>query len=179
MSRILLLGESSVYQNVDATVNAANKHLMAGGGVCGEIFKACGYIKLTSECVKLKTPVRDGGAVITPAFDLKSAKYVIHAVGPDFRSTPNALDKLFDAYYNSMLLLKENGLKSIAFPLISSGIFAGRLEEPASESTKQCCLAYKKFVEDFPNYEIEVLICTYLPRVKDEVQGVFDQVVGK
>lgn len=178
MSKIALLGESSVYQNVDATVNAANKHLVAGGGVCGEIFRACGYIKLTAACVKLKTPVKDGDAVITPAFGLESAKYVIHAVGPDFRTTPNALDKLFDAYYNSLLLVKENGLRSIAFPLISSGIFAGRLENPAQESTRQCCLAYKKFVEDFPDYDIEVLICTYLPRVRDEVQSVFDQVIG-
>lgn len=54
---------------------------------------------------------------------MKNAKHIIHAVGPDFGRTPKAFLELFNAYYNSLVLLKDNGLHSISFPLISSGIF--------------------------------------------------------
>ena len=103
----------------------------------------------------------DGDAVITPAFKLTNAKAIIHAVGPDFAFTPTAFDKLFDAYYNSLCVLKENGYHSISFPLISSGIFGGNLENPVGESTKQCLKAYKKFIKDYPDYEIDVNLCAF------------------
>ena len=83
------------------------------------------------------------------------------AVGPDFRQTPNAFLELFNAYYNSLVLLKDNNLRSISFPLISSGIFAGNLPNPAEESAKQCCRAYKKFTKDYPDYDINVMSCAY------------------
>lgn len=175
MSTIKLLGESSVIQNVDATVNAANNRLLAGGGVCGAIFKAAGMVKLTGACMKIKTPLKDGEAVITPAFNLKNAKYIIHAVGPDFSSKPDAFKELFEAYYNSLIVLKENNLHSISFPLISSGIFGGRLSDPIGESTKQCCRAYKKFVSDYPDYDIDVLLCTYSAGAIKNAQPVFDE----
>ena len=83
------------------------------------------------------------------------------ALGSDFRQTPNAFLELFNAYYNSLVLLKDNNLRSISFPLISSGIFAGKLPNPAEESAKQCCRAYKKFTKDYPDYDINVMICAY------------------
>ena len=61
--------------------------------------------------VAIPTPVKDGNAVITPAFNMKNAKFIIHAVGPDFRQTPNAFLELFNAYYNSLVLLKDNNLR--------------------------------------------------------------------
>ena len=109
---------------------------------------------MTAACSKYKTPLKDGSAVITPAFQMENAKNIIHAVDPDFSRTPTAFKELFDAYYNSLRVLMENELRSISFPLISSGIFGGSLSNPTAESTKQCCRAYKKFIDDNPNYAI-------------------------
>jgi len=161
MSQLTIIHGSCADQTADAVVNAANSGLWEGGGICGVIFKKCGSKDLTNACKSIPTPVPDGGAVITPAFNMKNAKNIIHAVGPDFRNTPRAFLELFNAYYNSLLVLKENNLHSISFPLISSGIFAGSLPNPAGESAKQCARAYNKFVKDFPAYDITVMLCAY------------------
>ena len=161
MSKIELIKGSCADQTVDAVVNAANRGLLAGGGICGVIFSKAGAEELTEACNKHKTPLRDGDAVITPAFNLTNAKSIIHAVGPNFAATPNAFEELFNAYYNSLLVLKENGLHSISFPLISSGIFGGNLENPSAESSKQCFRAYSKFTVDYPDYEIDVKLCAF------------------
>lgn len=161
MSSIELLHASCAEQTVDAIVNAANGGLWAGGGICGVIFRKAGMAELTEACRKYKTPLRDGSAVITPAFNLSNAKAIIHAVGPNFASTPDAFDALFDAYYNSLAVLRENGYHSISFPLISSGIFGGNLADPAGESAKQCLRAYRKFVADHPDYEVSVKLCAF------------------
>jgi O-acetyl-ADP-ribose deacetylase (regulator of RNase III) len=161
MSTIKLIKASCVDQEVDAIVNAANRDLQAGGGVCGAIFCRAGYAKLQEACNKIKTPLEDGEVAITPAFDISNAKYIIHAVGPDFGYTPTAFDKLFNAYYNSMKVLIENNLHSIAFPLISSGIYGGSLENPAGESAEQCVMAYKKILKDYNDYDIDVILCAF------------------
>ena len=161
MSKIEILQGSCAVQDVDAIVNAANRHLQAGGGICGVIFKDAGHDELTEACSKHNTPLNDGDAVITPAFNIKNAKAIIHAVGPNFSVTKEAYEELFKAYYNSLVVLKDNGYHSISFPLISSGIFGGDLPNPPGESTKQCLRAYKKFVEDYPDYEIDVKLCAF------------------
>lgn len=173
MSKIVLIHASCADQTVDAVVNAANDELWAGGGICGVIFEKAGMAELTAACEKYKTPLKDGSAVITPAFQMTNAKCIIHAVGPDFGRTPNAFKELFDAYYNSLCVLKENKLHSIAFPLISAGIFGGRLENPAVESTKQCCLAYLQFVSDYPDYPVDVKLCAFSAREMRSAQPVF------
>lgn len=174
MSKIELLHASCADQNVDAVVNAANSGLWAGGGICGVIFKKAGMSELTSACSSYKTPLNNGEAVITPAFNMKNVKYIIHAVGPDFSVTPTAFKELFDAYYNSLCVLMENGLHSISFPLISSGIFGGSLRNPVGESTKQCCRAYRKFVADYPDYIIDVKLCAFTTNEMTEARQVFD-----
>lgn len=68
----------------------------------------------------------------------------------------------------------DNGYHSISFPLISSGIFGGSLANPVTESTKQCCRAYKKFVDDYPEYEINVLLCAFMPSEMTEAQTEFN-----
>ena len=113
MSKIELLNASCADQTVDAVVNAANDGLWAGGGICGVIFKKAGMSALTAACTKYKTPLKDGSAVITPAFKMKNAKYIIHAVGPNFSVKPTAFKELFDAYYNSLCVLKNNSLHSM------------------------------------------------------------------
>ncbi len=177
MSNITLLNESSISQNVDAIVNAANRKLAPGGGVCGEIFKRANIIDLMIECSYFKRPLPDGSAVITPACQIKNARFIIHAVGPDFSETPTAFKELFEAYYNSLSVLKENDLHSISFPLISSGIYGDVLDNPVAESTKQCLLAYKKFISDYPDYEIDVKVCAYSPESMKEAKPVFESLI--
>lgn len=177
MSRIVLLQASCADREADAVVNAANNRLWAGGGICGVIFRKAGLLELRKACAVYRVPLKDGEAVITPAFRMTNAKYVIHAVGPDFSKTPNAFKELFDAYYNSLLVLMENGLHSIAFPLISAGIFGGALEDPAGESAKQCCRAYQKFVSDHPDYSIRVELCAFTAKEMASAKRIFDAII--
>lgn len=161
MSKIELLNASCADQTADAVVNAANSNLWEGGGICGVIFDRAGADELAAACGKYKTPLKDGSAVITPSFGMKNVKAIIHAVGPDFRVKPRAFAELFDAYYNSLAVLKENGYHSISFPLISASIFGGNLEDAPGESAKQCLRAYRKFTADNPDYDIEVILCAF------------------
>lgn len=127
MSKIELINGSCAEQSADIVVNAANSGLWAGGGICGVIFKKAGMKALTSACSKYKNPLKDGSAVITPAFNMTNAQAIIHAVGPNFAVTPKAFKELFDAYYNPLKVMMDNDYHSISFPLISSGIFGGSL----------------------------------------------------
>lgn len=132
MIKIELINGSCADQKVDIVVNAANSGLWAGGGICGVIFNKAGIAELTTACSKYKTPLKDGSAVITPAFNMTNAKAIIHAVGPNFAVTPKAFKELFDAYYNSLKVMMDNDYHSISFPLISSGIFGGSLSNPVA-----------------------------------------------
>ncbi len=161
MSQIQLIHGSFADIKADAIVNAANRFLAAGGGICGVIFRKAGYDALEEACGKYKTPLQDGDAVITPAFGLKNAKSIIHAVGPDFSYNSYAFDKLYLAYYNSLAVLKDNGLHSISFPLISSGIFGGSLDNPAAVSVRECIKAYNDFVKENADYDITVWVSAF------------------
>ncbi|MCR5210909.1 MAG: macro domain-containing protein [Lachnospiraceae bacterium] len=173
MSRIELIHGSCADQNVDVIVNAANRNLREGGGICGVIFSKAGPKELARACRGYNTPLKDGDAVITAAFNISNARAVIHAVGPDFSMTPRAFEELYLAYYNSLLVLKENDYHSIAFPLISSGIFAGGLKNAVEVSVKQCIRAYRKFVKDNPDYDINVKICAFSESEMDKANAVF------
>jgi O-acetyl-ADP-ribose deacetylase len=107
---------------VDAIVNAANSQLKMGGGVCGAIFTAAGAAELQAECDRIgHCPV--GQAVATAAYHLP-ARYVIHTVGPVWQGGDHGEEVLLrGCYTNSLALAKQLGCQSIAFPLISSGIF--------------------------------------------------------
>jgi O-acetyl-ADP-ribose deacetylase (regulator of RNase III) len=120
---------------VDAIVNAANTDLAMGGGVCGGIFKAAGASELQAACDKL-APIETGEAVITPGFKLP-AKYVIHASGPVYhRYSPDESERLLRAAYtNSLNRAIENKCRSVAFPLISSGIYGYPKDEALTVAT--------------------------------------------
>ncbi len=107
---------------VDAVVNAANTALKMGGGVCGAIFRAAGAAELQAACDKIgKCPT--GQAVITDGFNLP-AKYVIHTAGPVYHDGRRGEAELLrSCYTNSLMLAQQNGCRSIAFPLISGGIY--------------------------------------------------------
>ena len=174
MSEIVLINGSCAEQVCDVIVNAANSRLLAGGGICGVIFELAGMSQLAEACSMYKIPLNDGDAVITSAFNLTNAKAIIHAVGPNFGRTPNAFTALFDAYYNSLKVMMDNDYHSIAFPLISAGIFGGSLENPAGESAKQCFKAYISFVKDYPEYEISVKLCAFSANEMRKAQAEFD-----
>jgi O-acetyl-ADP-ribose deacetylase len=108
--------------SVDAIVNAANTALKMGGGVCGAIFSAAGEHKLQEECDSIGK-CNAGEAVITSGYSLP-AKYIIHAVGPIWSGgSSNEANLLHNCYTNSLTLAWQNKCKSMAFPLISSGIY--------------------------------------------------------
>lgn len=114
--------------NVDCIVNAANAQLQHGGGVCGAIFAAAGARELQQACDQYRF-CPTGEAVLTPGFRLP-AKYIAHAVGPVWKGgSQNEEQLLYRCYQNSMKLACRNGCRSIAFPLISSGIYGYPAEQ--------------------------------------------------
>jgi O-acetyl-ADP-ribose deacetylase (regulator of RNase III) len=110
----------------DAIVNAANESLAPGGGVCGAIHRAAGP-ELARACAAIgRCPT--GEARLTPGFGLP-ARYVIHAVGPVWRGGgAGEAELLASAYRSAMRLAADHGLRSIAFPAISTGIYGFPLE---------------------------------------------------
>ena len=129
----VILGDIT-HQAVDAIVNAANETLLGGGGVDGAIHSAAGE-ELELACLKIhkeKGGCKTGDAVITTGGNLP-AKFVIHTVGPVWRDGKQQEVKLlFRAYLNSLRLASKNGIKTIAFPNISTGIY-GFPKEQASK----------------------------------------------
>ena len=140
MSRIQIVKKGITKLDVDVIVNAANEGLQEGGGVCGAIFREAGSEKLQKACNQYGH-CKTGSAVITEAFDLKQ-KYIIHAVGPVWSGGNDKEEKkLRGAYKRSLELAKENRCESIAFPLISSGIF-GYPKDQAWRVALETCFEY-------------------------------------
>lgn len=139
----------------DVVVNAANTKLLPGGGVCGAIFKAAGFLPLALACRKIGS-CAVGDAVMTKGFKLK-AKAIIHTVGPVYGKDPANQERLLgDCYRNSLRLAAENGFESIAFPLISSGIYGYPKDEALSIATN----AIKDFLQKSET-DMQVFLVVY------------------
>lgn len=122
--------------HVDAIVNAANTDLQMGGGVCGAIFQAAGAGQLQAACNQV-APIKTGEAAITPAFALP-AKYVIHAAGPVYNHWNKEQSRAYlrSAYWESLKIAVQYKCESIAFPLISSGIYGYPKDEALRVATQ-------------------------------------------
>jgi O-acetyl-ADP-ribose deacetylase (regulator of RNase III) len=138
--RVLVKVGDITKEDVDAVVNAANGTLMGGGGVDGAIHRAGGpaILEACKEIRRTRYPdgLPTGEAVITTAGKMK-AKHVIHTVGPVYGpGGKDKADRLAACYRNSLILAAENGLGSIAFSAISTGVYGYPLNEAASVSSR-------------------------------------------
>lgn len=120
--------------DVDAIVNAANHSLMGGGGVDGAIHRAAGP-QLKAACQRLRDNdwpggLPDGEVALTDGFKLP-ARYVIHTVGPVYAKTKDKSGLLADCYRNALRLAAGQGVQSIAFPAISTGVYGYPFDEAA------------------------------------------------
>ena len=149
-------------EDVDAIVNAANGSLMGGGGVDGAIHRAGGP-EILRECKEIRATqypegLPTGEAVITTAGKM-AARHVIHTVGPVYgRGGKEKTEQLAACYRNSLTLAAKKGLRTIAFPAISTGVYGYPLEEAARVSSQ----AVAKFL-DSDSSIVEVRLVFFSP----------------
>jgi len=152
-NRIEILKGDITKLKVDAIVNAANTSLLGGGGVDGAIHRGAGPELL--EFNRKLEGCSTGEAKISPGFKLP-AKFIIHTVGPVWNGGKNNEDKLLtNCYKNSLQLAKENNVKTIAFPAISTGVYRFPLER----ATKIAVSEVKKFLEKNASIEKVIFVC--------------------
>jgi O-acetyl-ADP-ribose deacetylase (regulator of RNase III) len=143
-------------QETEAIVNAANTGLLGGGGVDGAIHRAGGP-KILEECKTIRA--KQGGcptgeAVITTGGNM-ATEYVIHTVGPVWSGgNRNENQLLRNAYYNSLNLAKENGIKSISFPSISTGVY----RFPIDKAVRIALTTVKEFIQEYNFAEVRFVL---------------------
>ena len=145
---------------LDAIVNAANKSLLGGGGVDGAIHRTAGK-GLLAECRTLNG-CETGEAKMTDGYNLP-AKHVIHTVGPVYSGKPSDAQKLENCYKNSLKLAFENGLHSIAFPAISTGVY----HYPSKDAAEIAVNTVKAWLEEHPDYEMDVVFSCFDEKTYD------------
>lgn len=141
--------------NADVLVNAANERLAAGGGVCGAIFEGAGASRMAAACAQIgHCPT--GSAVTTPGFDLP-CRWVVHAVGPIWRGGTHGERGLLRSCYRSVFAeVARLGATSVAFPLISAGIFG----YPVREALDVARAEASAFLDGHPDVEVTLVVFT-------------------
>ena len=153
MKRLSIVKGDIVKMKTDAIVNAANTSLLGGGGVDGAIHRAAGP-ELLAECEMLNG-CRTGEAKITQGYKLK-AKHVIHTPGPIWRGGKwGEADLLANCYKNCLALAKENGVKTIAFPSISTGVY----RFPVDQAAKIAVGEILNFLDQDDSIEQVTVVC--------------------
>lgn len=171
-NRVQIIEGDITKQSVDAIVNAANSSLLGGGGVDGAIHRAAGP-ELLEECKKLGG-CPTGKAKITKGYKLP-AKYVIHTVGPIYRDGKHGEAELLASCYKSCFKLAvENGIKTIAFPAISTGAYG----YPFEEATRIAMEETKSFLEKDNSIQKVVFVC-FGKTAFEIYQKVFEDVFGR
>lgn len=159
---------------VDIIVNAANTNLQMGSGVCGAIFNAAGADELQAACDKL-SPIKTGEAAITDGFKLP-AKHIIHTAEPIYRDGKSGEEmQLCSCYKNSLELAVKHKCKSIAFPLISSGIY----RYPKREALQIATSSIQEFLQ---HNELEVYLAVFdksALAVNEELIGAIDSYIDE
>jgi O-acetyl-ADP-ribose deacetylase (regulator of RNase III) len=154
MPRISVIEADITTLPVDAIVNAANSSLLGGGGVDGAIHRAAGP-RLLAECRTLGG-CPTGEARITAGYDLP-ARHVVHTVGPVWHGGTHGEDEdLAHCYRNSLALAAQHGLKTIAFPAISTGVYGF----PLARAAKIAVGEVKQFLDAHPEFE-QVTFCCF------------------
>jgi O-acetyl-ADP-ribose deacetylase (regulator of RNase III) len=151
--RIELVEGDITRQRVDAIVNAANSTLLGGGGVDGAIHRAAGP-QLLEECRTLGG-CATGQAKITRGYNLP-ARFVIHTVGPVWSGgSRGEAELLADCYRHSLGLAEQHGLRSIAFPAISTGVYRFPLHRAAEIAIREV----NAFLQQNPSFEKVIFVC--------------------
>lgn len=173
MQILEIIKKSIIELDTEIVVNAANRHLQAGGGVCGYIFGAAGKKELQEACDRIGR-CETGNAVITPGFKL--CKYIIHAVGPEYVDGKHKeAELLYSCYRKSLDLAKEYGCHSIGFPLISSGIFG----YPVWGAWEEAARAIADWTKEDPDYDIRIIFAVIDDQILEEGRRVFGKKAEK
>lgn len=152
MGFMILLGDITSVK-ADAIVNAANESLLGGGGVDGAIHRAAGP-RLLDEC-RLLGGCKTGEAKVTKAYQLP-AKYVIHTPGPVWHGGTYGEAKLLaSCYHNALLLARDCGCETIAFPSISTGVYLFPLGQAAEIAVREI----RKFLRESSHPSDIVMVC--------------------